>query len=350
MNEKLSQLVANLFARVKKGEEVSSDINRLRAELKNVVENEGTTVGKIRGLEESFRGIIPDEKQRYNGAIKALSAMLKMNREEIVKAVHNQIEEIKILEKALMPDNPGWRDEVAALTAKLRETRTEIANLRGKIAQLESQEREIVNGMASREKELEAAEKALRAVFADIGVEITAVKIKIEECAADADTAPGMPQQAVPELPIRQQPAVQQPSTQEAAAPAEKKEGGEQKNEQAAPPEPPDTEWQKKCPMCGGRMNLHTNEGIWLCYSCAHEEKTGEGQVRSEEKPHAGKPAEPAPQPEQVLPDTTEHQASKRESSAPTARKACPVCREIMLWYETDKAWRCPFCQYERRI
>ena len=109
MNEILSQIVADLFVKSKGGEELSSEIHRLRDEIKKVIESEDAIFGKFRGLLESFREIIPEEKQRYNAAIKALSTTSKLSRQEIVKAVNNQLEELKILEKGLMPALPGAR-------------------------------------------------------------------------------------------------------------------------------------------------------------------------------------------------------------------------------------------------
>jgi ribosomal protein L37AE/L43A len=31
-------------------------------------------------------------------------------------------------------------------------------------------------------------------------------------------------------------------------------------------------------------------------------------------------------------------------------KKTCPVCHKKMDWYQEEKAWRCPFCDYERSI
>ena len=69
----------------------------------------------------------------------------------------------------------------------------------------------------------------------------------------------------------------------ESAIPGEKKEGDEQKSERGVPAAPQDTEWQKKCPMCGGQMHFQISGEILLCYSCAYEEKKGEVQSKSEE-------------------------------------------------------------------
>jgi len=38
------------------------------------------------------------------------------------------------------------------------------------------------------------------------------------------------------------------------------------------------------------------------------------------------------------------------EDRQPTKKKDCPVCGKKMFWYPEEKAWRCPSCQYLRRI
>ena len=149
----------------------------------------------------------------------------------------------------------------------------------------------------------------------------------------------------------------------------EEKGSGEQKNEILGFSTPQDTEYQKKCPMCGGQMNFHSSEEMWVCYACAYEElKKDEVQGKSEKKSehtNAPKPtstSEPTfdfpPPPafplEPLSPDEYEEskeQPSPSNNKQPSSKKkACPVCRKKMNWHETEKAWRCPFCEYERRI
>lgn len=74
---------------------------------KKVIEGENTIFGKFRELVESFEEIIPEENQRYHAAIKALSTTSKLSRQEIVKAVNIQLEELKPLEKSLMSALPA---------------------------------------------------------------------------------------------------------------------------------------------------------------------------------------------------------------------------------------------------
>src|SRR6266496_248153 len=91
-NENISRIAAELFVKSEGGEELSSKIHRLRDEIKKVIENEDTIFGKFRELVASFEEIIPEEKQRYNAAVKALSTTSKLSRQDIVKAVINQLE------------------------------------------------------------------------------------------------------------------------------------------------------------------------------------------------------------------------------------------------------------------
>jgi ribosomal protein L37AE/L43A len=150
--------------------------------------------------------------------------------------------------------------------------------------------------------------------------------------------------------------------------PKEEKSGGEQKSEIRESSTPQDTEWQKKCPMCGGRMNFHINEQMWKCYSCAYEEsKEGEIRDKSEEKHEHMNSLKPNPADDPTSDPSSpfavslasltsnENQESKKESSPSNnqpsnKKKTCPVCHEKMQWYKMEKAWRCNFCDYERRI
>ena len=290
--ENLSRIVADLFVKSKGGEELSSKIHRLRDEIKKVIESEDTIFGKFRELVESFEEIIPEEKQRYNAAIKALSTTSKLSRQEIVKAVNNQLEELKILEKGLMPALPGWRDELKVMEAKSREMRDEISKLREKIGRLESEEKGILNGMAAREKEMELVEKAVGELFTDIGAEITYIKKRVEEFTAESAASQPIP----PRDSIKSD------------IPGEEKEGGEQKSEIRESSAPQDTEWQKKCPMCGGQMNFHIQDEMWMCYSCAYEElKKDEVQGKSEEKSEHTNAPKPTPASEPIFDPSPPH-------------------------------------------
>ena len=351
-NEILSRVVAALFVKSKGGEELSSNIHRLREEIKKVIEGEDTIFGKFRGLVESFRDIIPEEKQRYHAAIQALSTTSKLSQQEIVKAVNNQFEELKILEKGLMPALPGWRDELKVMETRSREMRDEISKLREKIGQLESEEKGILTGMAAREKEMALVEKAVTELFTDLGAEITSIKKKVEEFTAESAASQPIPAK----------------DSMKKDIPREEKGSGERKSEIPESPAPQGTEWQKKCPMCGGRMDFYSQEEMWQCYSCAYEElKKDEAPGEREEKSEPANAPQPAPaskpgsgpSPRRAVHmgslSSDENQEPRKGSSLSinqpsSKKKTCPVCRKKMDWHQKEKAWRCPFCDYERSI
>ncbi len=409
-NEILSRIVADLSVKSKDGEELSAKIHRLRDEIKKVIENEDTMFGKISGLVESFREIIPEEKQRYNAALKALSATSKLSQQEIIKAVNDQLGELKILEKGLLSALPGWRDELKATETKSREMRDEISKLRERIGRLENEEKEILSGMAAREKEMERVEKAVGEIFADIGSDITYTKKRVEEF-----TAEGTVSQPIPSkdsiFPSEKKGGEQKSAIHEPAMPQQdteyqkkcpmcggrmdfhlnekkwmcyscayeelekEKGGGEQKSEKKSEIHEPsvshqdqDTEHQKKCPMCGGRMDFHMLEDLWICYSCAYELKKDEVPGKSEKNSVQTNKLEISPTSESIF-DLDIPTLSSREYREPindpiqgsipgssphkkpsSKKKTCPSCRKKMNWYEEERAWRCPFCEYERRI
>lgn len=249
-------MAANLFVKSKGGEELASKISRLRDEINKVIDHKDTIFGKFRELLESLEEIIPEEKQRYNAAIKALSSTSKLSRQEIVKAVSNQLEELKILEKGLMPALPGWRDELRVMEAKAREMRDEISKLQEKMERLESEETRILNGMAPRQREVELVEKAVEELFEDIGSEISYIKKGIEEYTAES---------AAPQTGPSRESIKSSMSSEDTGA----EEQNSKRGESVAPQ---DKELKKTCPMCGGKMNLHLQEEMWMCYVCAYEE------------------------------------------------------------------------------
>jgi hypothetical protein len=344
-NEILSRIVGELFVKSKGGEDLSSKIHRLRDEIDKVIEGNDTIFGKFRELVESFREIIPDEKQRYNAAIKALSTTSKLSRQEIVKAINNQLAELKILEKGLLPALPGWREELRAMEAKSREMRADIAKLRERIGRLESEEKGIVNDMAGREKEMELVETAVGELFEDITEEITYIKKKVEEFTAEsADSQPIPPRDSI-----------------KSSISSEENGGGEQKSEISESSAAQVTEWQKKCPMCGGQMNFQLQDETWMCYVCAYEESEKDKvQGKSEEKSEATNAPEPtpasAPLADPWASSSTDRYRESKKAPTPafsqpsSKKKPCPVCHKKMSWYPIEKAWRCPFCQYERSI
>jgi ribosomal protein L37AE/L43A len=352
----LTQIIADLFAKQTGGEELSPKIQRLRDEIKKVFEGEATVYGKFRGLLQSLRQVIPDEKQCYHAALQALSTTSKLSRQEIITAVNAQLEELKILEKGLMPALPNWRDDLKAMEARSNEIKGEIAKLREKIAQLESEEKKVLSGKAEREKELALVEKTTREFFANIRAEITSIKSKVEEFTAEGTAAQPAPPAAQPAPPAAQPtpPAVQPTPPKEppkSSAPVEKKGGSERAIEIKGPPPPVDSKWQKKCPMCGGQMHLLELEKMWQCFSCAHEESTDDVQGKSAPAAETGVAASPSfVEPLASMTSHEDQESSASDDQPSTKKKTCPVCRKKMYWYPDTKAWKCPSCHYERRI
>jgi predicted nucleic acid-binding Zn-ribbon protein/ribosomal protein L37AE/L43A len=339
------RMVADLFVKSKGGEELSSKIDRLRNGIKKIIESEDTIFGKFRELVESFEEIIPEEKQRYHAAIKALSTTSKLSPQEIVKAVNNQLEELKTLEKGLMPALAGWRDEFKEMKAKSLEIRDEISKLREKIRRLESEEKGILNDMVAREQEMELVETAVEELFTDIGGEITDIKKKVEEFTSESAASQPMPPRASIKSDI----------------PGKETGGGEQKSEIGESSAPQDTEWEKECPMCGGQMSFLTRDEMWQCYTCAYEEsKKDEVRDKSEENSEHLNAPKPTPASKPIFdpspPLAAPSASPSKKGSSPShnqpsgKKKACPVCREKMDWYQTETSWRCSYCGYSRSI
>src|SRR5512143_651462 len=344
-------------------------MQRVRDEIKKLAEREQTTFGQFLGILESFRTIIPDEKQRYQAAIQALSATVKLSKDGLLNAIGDQLTELASMEKSIMPSIPGQRNQLAGWDTRAEGIRSEISQLRDRIAQLENEEKGIVTYLTARQQELDYVEKSMQQVFATVGSDIIGVKDKILEYTAEAAAAQP-PAQAVPEASA--QPEPQMPEQPAAEAPPEPKEAAEQAIEIAEPPAL-DPNFQKQCPRCGGVMNFHAIGDGWVCYACAYEE-SGKGRVESDsdraasyerrvpsDKEHAPDKAQSSPPPiwpgdsqatSTELPHRkkpSEDQQSNKSSSAKewTQKKTCPVCRITMLWYPEDRAWRCRSCSYE---
>ncbi len=262
MSEDLARIVTQLFAKPTNGKELSAQVQHLGEEIRKVIQSENTVFGKFLGLLESFREIIPDEQQRYLAALKALSTTLKLPPQEIKKAISGQLDELKILEKGLVPTQHAWRDELKGMEARSQQLDGEMTQLRERIKQLESEEKALRSAMSVREKDMALAEKTVRELFASIVAEVSAFNKKVSELTVDAPAAQpaASSAQAVPQM----------GSQQNVAAGTGK--SGEQTVEAGAAQAKQDTKYQKKCPLCGGPFNLLEYQNIWQCYSCAYEE------------------------------------------------------------------------------
>ena len=362
MNEKLSRMVADLFEQSRGGEDLSPKIQSLRDEIKKVIESENSIFGKLRELVSSFQEIIPEEKQRYNAAIKALSTTSKLSREEIVSAVNNQLTEIALLEKSLVPSLPDWRKELKVMEATAQEMRGELAKLRERMVWLESEEKRILAGLLVRQREGESAEKAMWELFREIETEVAKITKKVADAAVETAVAQpvAQPEPVKSDVPVEHKVVNEQKKTisaspAPAARPVAQEVVEEQKKEVSEPPAPQNSEFQKKCSRCGGRMDFYSNAEMWQCYSCGNEELTtdevqGKGKEKSGQtaEPETDPASEPISDPSQPLGVPWVPPSSKNNTLA--KKKSCPVCRKKMQWYQQEGAWRCPFCKYERRI
>jgi ribosomal protein L37AE/L43A len=355
MSKSLSLIIAEIFAKPTEGKELSSQVQPLGDELRKAIYGDDTVFGKFRGLLDSFRTIIPDEKQRYRTALQALSTISKLSRQDIMKAMSNQLEELKIVEKGLMPAPSGLHDGLRSLGSRAQQLKAEVAQLRERLAQLESEEKAVHTHMVARGKDLELAEKTANELFANIGTEIGSLRKKVEELTVEATVEQPGQHVVLPVPPARQPSPKQEP--QKNFAPATKKDvAGKTELKGAAPQQ--DTKFQRKCPMCGGPFHLLELENIWQCYTCAYEEPAADAvQSASEEKSgsmDAPKPAKIAPssiEPASMVSEPAgPSKGSPRSGSQPGAKKkACPVCFKKMIWYPGEKVWRCPSGHHERK-
>jgi ribosomal protein L37AE/L43A len=326
--------LSDLFVKAK--ESGGLDIVRLRDEIRKEIEAEDAILGKFLGLVESFQDIISEEKLRYNAAIKALSKTSGISRQNILEATDNQLEELKILEKDVMSTLPDFRKDLKTLESKSKEIKNEIAQLREKIGQLEKEEQEILDGMAGRERDMKAVEETVEKLFTDIGSEITGIRKKIEEFAAEK----------APPQPI-------EPPVVESHKREEEKGGIEEESKIEWTSEPQETEGVRRCSMCGGQMDFNMQYGMWMCYACGHEEPATDDTEGASELTAAAElaaAAEQKPAPVASEPSAVPLAATPSVKRPLSRKKPCPVCRKQMDWNEEEKTWRCLFCNYERRV
>lgn len=340
-------LLSDLLAKAEKREGL--DVVRLRDEIKRGIESEDEIIRKFLGLVESFKDIIPEEKQRYNAAIRALSATSGLSRQNVLESINNQLEELKKLEKRVLSALPGFRDELKVMESRSQEIKSEIAKLREKIVQFEKEEQKILGGMASREREMKIVEGAVSKLFADIGVEISGIRKKIEEFTAEKVS----PQPKAP------------PESIESHKHEEEKGGAEEEGKIEETSATQETEFLRKCPMCGGQINFLIKEAKWMCYTCGHEESAKDETEGTSIVASASEPApsvmpaavtEPAFAPEDELIPIASAPAAAPLVSSPSVKKpvsrkkACPACRKQMDWHEKEKSWMCPSCGYRRTV
>jgi ribosomal protein L37AE/L43A len=355
MSKNLSQIIADLVAKPMESNEQSSQIQHLGDEIRKVIRSEDMMFGKFSGLLESFQAIIPDEKQRYQATLQAISTTSKLSRQEILKAMSSEHEELKIVETGLIPVQSGWRDGLKSLEVRSQQLKGELAQLRERLAQLESEGKTVQAGMLAREKDLALAEKTVKELFANIGSEIGSHQKKVEELTSEVTAAQSAPPAPQPS------PKTEPPKSYAAA----KKKDGEQAAGimRAAPQQ--DTKFQRKCPMCGGPFHLLELEKKWQCFTCAYEEPAtdavqGAVEEKSEPMDAPTRAETPGPTAEAASPfiepasmvngPAVPRKGSSYSGSQPGAmKKACPVCFKKMIWYPGEKVWRCPSGHHERK-
>ncbi len=388
MNEAIIRLAADLAQQAKGGEGLSSGISRVRDAVKNAIDGEDRILGKLQAILESLRGVIPGESLRYQAAIKALSVTTKLSRPEIVAALTAQQEELAALEKHLTTALPPGLAEHQAREARSHELRNEIARLRGKIAELEKEEKEIMSSRTGGATETAAIEKAVRQVLAEISTEITAVLKNLEEPREEGDAhqpiqivemktddavekqssgQKGMTNQEVPydtaktaERRVLSADAI----FPEPARPSEKKQYGAQGKQKTPSEQPRVSELKKECSVCGGGLAYDAADRKWRCYFCGFEfikneiPRKNEVSGSSEEKRSQSNALFAIPPSEQLFDRSTSkpspgYWGSKKKSSPkkpPIIAKDCPSCGKKMHAHRSGKGWQCSSCGYERRI
>jgi len=290
------------------GEERSAKIHRLREEIRSVIEREYALFRKYHEFATSFEGVIPDEQLRHDAALQALSTTMKLGRQEIVAAFDRQQEELALLEKAV-------EELFAEMGAKT------------------------TVGMQGREgQRAESAAPQEQRTTSHKDCPMCGERMTFD----------------------RNESTWQCYSCSYKELHGESA-GAEQKQESAAPPSAPqETEWQKKCPMCGGQMHFHVHDGRWLCYTCANEElPTDAVPGRSEGKREQTSTSGHAPPPSFAVPLAAMIDESRKPkkgtafSPSPgqlaARKKTCPVCHKKMDWHGHEKLWKCFFCDHKTR-
>jgi predicted RNA-binding Zn-ribbon protein involved in translation (DUF1610 family) len=361
----MKEFLPELFAKAKAGDRL--DVGRLRDEIKKEIESD-ETMRKFIGLLETFRDIIPRERQRYNAAVRALSATAGLSLQNVLESSGNQLEKLRLLEKEALSALPGFRDDIAVMESRSQEIKSEVAKLHEKIAALEKEEQEVLGKMAAREREAKIVEGEISRIFTDVGTEITGLRKKIEEFTAEK--APVRPKAAEDSFETHEEThedwekegIEEDVSTEE----QEEEEGAEEEEEEGVGekfnieeiPVTQETEFSKKCPMCGGQIHFLIKEAKWMCYTCGHEESTQDedeaaraASAASKPVPTAGPAATEAPAAEEKPPPVSAASASSPPAKkAVTRKKACPACRKQMEWLDKEKSWLCPSCGYRRMV
>lgn len=272
--------------------ERSARIDRIREELRRVIEREYALCGKYQALAASFRSLMPDENLRHDAVLQALSATLKQGRDKILADLREQHEELALLE-----------EEAAVLFAGLLPENGSL--LQPKPAAAAAEPASYPHCPKCGERVFERDEtgwKCHSCSYAEM----------VGSAAAPAALEPQ--------------------------------------------PEAGETTGEKKCPRCAGQMHFHAHDGHWLCYTCSHEEVPGHAGKKSttEAAPSQAAAPKPASAPSFAVPlaAMVTHGPGARHAGASAARavekkRTCLVCRKKMDWHEHEKIWRCFYCGHK---
>ncbi len=316
MARNLSDIVAEVFARPAEGKGLSHQVRSAGEELRKAVHGDETISGKLLVLLDSLRTILPDERQRYQAALQAVSSTEKLSRPEIIIAMNAQLEELRTIELRMAATGQAWRDSVKSMQVRSQQLKGEIAQLRERVGRLESEERAAQADRSAQDQGLTLAEKAMKDLFSDIGEEVRSLNKKIEDWTTEIPAA----------LRVRSAPPQASPAA------------------------------QPKAPARPASQTVRT-KGV------VHgRKKTGARQKA--ETQGASPAAAPGPamvptasdvEPVSASPSVSRTVGSKKEPSrtdsqpAVAKKKSCPVCYKKMVWFPGEKVWRCPSGHHETK-
>ncbi len=238
------QIAADLLVKSRGEADASFDISRLHKAIMKEIAGHDDIFGKFRELLESFRDIIPEEKQRYQATLKALSCTSGLSQQDILTAAEGQLSELKKLEKGFTSALPNWRSEIKSMESKYMEIRSELSRLREEISQLEKEEETILNRMSACEGEWKSAEEGVENALATIASDISGIMEKLEEFTAES---------------VKSHERVTD-------------RNGECNVRKISDPQEQDVKGERNCPMCGRQIKWHEREKAWKCFICSYEE------------------------------------------------------------------------------
>ncbi|GAB4482988.1 MAG: hypothetical protein OHK006_02710 [Thermodesulfovibrionales bacterium] len=233
------------------------DIVRLRSEVRSEIGAGDRTLGQFLKLLESFQEIIPNERQRYSAALKALSATSGLGLKDLIDAVDAQLSQLKKVEGSVVSFMKEYSDELREMDSRLGSIRAEAAELRERLQELTKEEKELIGVMAAQVKMRKGVEQTAGKVLAEIGAELAGIRNKAEMYSSESAPAAEPPAPAESETVGVPEDIVPEESS------------GMSEFDQMLAPRGEDH--LKKCPMCEGPLNFYADTATWICYTCGHE-------------------------------------------------------------------------------